>query len=679
MWATLENLLALFGSTFFKAHVSSMTVKLLRSHRAAGQRVSLLAFILASLAACGGGSSSTPDAATAPVGNTDTSDGAGDANDNPDPVNLALSPLPNPPLTEAPSADDEPILYDSAFHTITNYAALRDTGPRIVNAVAPEFTELDFAAGLPESVVTVPASVDPSTNEAPFFVGLQNVRIQAGDSLELRFVPRDPEGGLPGMFPQELPDGATFEDNFDGTRSLVWQPLQADIGITAFTAVAIDPEVSSYRTSQTVLIAVDEASNPASVPNVAPSIRPVTPYTVRVGDPVSIFIVGEDRNGTVPTIELVNAPANAVLTPDPRTPEWQILQVIPDAVGPLSITILTRDAEDPQLTGSETISLDVRAASDFERPGERLRNLVSGSGRVFGSAISPVFYLQADGGIYEAIAGSEFGVMSPESSMKWDAINPLPGRYEFADMDTLMNFAEFHDMQVRGHTLVWHISLPPWVEATAPADREVHMREFITRVMTRYGGRVSYWDVVNEPISEDTNGLRNNLWFEAMGERYIDVAFRQARELDPDAVLVLNEFDIGFSSRKFDDLLALIDRLQQRNVPIDAIGFQMHVFSSYDQYDELAANMAAVAARNLDIHITELDVALVDGDTAATQATVYERVAETCLAQERCTVLQTWGFTDRYSFRRNFDPLYLDENYQTKPAYSGIQRGLSAQ
>ena len=593
-------------------------------------------------------------------------------------VQSLLPPLPNPPLTEGPSADDEPVPFDPVFHTITQFQALRDTGARIELAAVPEFTEADFQAGLAAPVITVPPGLDPATNAAPFFEGLDNVRIEAGQNLALRFVPRDPEGELPGMFAQQLPEGATFDDNLDGTRTLNWQPLQADIGITAFTAVAIDPQVSAYRSSQTVLIAVDEASDPASIPNVAPRIRPVTPYTVRIGDPVSIFVIGVDRNGTDPSIELLNPPSGAILTPDARTPAWQILQVVPDTLGPLTINVLTRDAVDPSMTTVDQIILDVRAANDFERPGERLRDVVAGSGRIFGSAISPVFYLQADGGVYEAIAGSEFGLMSPESSMKWSALNPQPGRFEFADMDTLMNFAEFYGMQVRGHTLIWHSSLPDWVEATAPQEREVHMREFITRVMTRYADRVDYWDVVNEPISE-TDGLRDNLWFQAMGESYIDTAFLQARELDPTATLVLNEFDIGFADRKFDDLLALVDRLLEREVPVDAIGFQMHVFSSFDQYDELAANMAAIAERGLDIHITEFDVALVDDDTEATQAEVYERVAETCLAQPRCTVLQSWGFTDRYSFRSAFEPLLLDSDYQVKPAYIGLQSGLGGQ
>ena len=613
--------------------------------------------LVAILAGCGGGDSG--------VGNNP---GSGIPS-----TPVVLDPLPNPPLTEAPSADDEPVAFDPVFHTVTGYPLVRDTGPRIEFSTAPELTEADFAAGLPAPVVSVPPGVNPATNAAPYFDGLDNVRVEAGQLVELLYSPADADGGLPGMFPQELPDGATFVDNFDGTKTLRWQTYQADIGINEFTVVAVDPAVSEYRSSQSVLIAVDPPSDPASVPNIAPTIEEVVNYTVRAGDPVSIFIIGSDRNGTVPTIELQDPPAGAILTPDPRTPEWQILQVVPTTVGSVTIDIVTRDAEDSSLTGLDQITLQVREPGNFERDGIRLKD--AGTGVTFGSAISPVFYMQADGGVYESIAASEFAVITPESSMKWEAINPLPGRFEFADADNLMSFARVNGMQVRGHPLVWHRSLPEWVEQTAVNDREIHMREYISRVIDRYSMSVTYWDVINEPIAED-GSLRNSLWLDAMGEAYIDIAFAQARALDPTATLVLNEFDIGFAGPKFSGLLALLDRLQDRQVPVDAVGFQLHVFSSYDQYEELAANMSAIADRGLDIHITELDVAIVEGDNEQVQATVYRRITDTCLAQPRCTVLQTWGFTDRYSFRTRQEPLYLDRDYSAKPAYRALQDAL---
>lgn len=591
---------------------------------------------------------------------------------------VVLTPLPNPPLTAAPSADDEPVPFDSVFHTVTGYPLVRDTGPRIETLIEADFTEADFSDGLPDPVISLPAGVDPATNAAPFFDGLENVRVEAGQLLELRYIPQDSDGGLPGMFPQQLPEGATFDDNFDGTKTLTWQTYEADIGINEFVVVAVDPADSDYRSSQAVLIAVDPPTDPASVPNIAPTIQEISTYTVRAGDPVSIFIIGVDRNGTVPSIELVDPPAGAILTPDARSPDWQILQVTPEAAGTLVIDVLTRDARDASLTGLDQITLQVLSPASFERSGTRLRTAAASSNINFGSAISPVFYMQADGGVYEYIAETEFGVMTPESSLKWEIINPLPGVFEFADMDNLVSFARINDMQVRGHPLVWHRSLPEWVEQTNATTRETHMREFIKRMIDRYADDFTFWDVVNEPVAAD-GGLRNSLWLEAMGERYIDVAFAQARALDPTATLVLNEFDIGFASPKIDGLLSLLDRLIEREVPVDAVGFQLHVFSSFDQFDELANNMNAIAERGLYIHITELDVAMVDGSNEQTQANVYKRIIEVCLSQPRCTVVQTWGFTDRYSFRTLQEPLYLDRDYASKPAYQALQEALGGE
>ena len=80
-----------------------------------------------------------PDDTDAGGANTDTSGASTEL----------LPPLPDPSLTEGPSADDEPVPFDAVFHTITQFQALRDTGPRIQQAVAPpEFTEADFNAGL---------------------------------------------------------------------------------------------------------------------------------------------------------------------------------------------------------------------------------------------------------------------------------------------------------------------------------------------------------------------------------------------------------------------------------------------------------------------------------------------------------------------------------------------------
>ena len=612
------------------------------------------------IAACGGDG----DGGVPPDGGTGTGG---------DPV--ALGPLPNPPLTEPPSADDEPLPDDAAFHTATDFAVVRERDALPPDPEAPTLTEADFAEGLPAPAIDAPPGLDPMANAAPAFDGLENVRVTAGETVEILFAPFDPDGGLPGMFPQALPEGASFDDNLDGTKTFRWQPLQADVGVNAFTVVAVDPEEPAYRTSQTVLIAVDAPADPASVPNVPPTLGEIPPWTVRAGDPVVLELAGVDRNGTVPTLELSDPPPGASFEPHPYREGVHVLKLVADAPGELAVEVLVRDGADPSLESVESVTFDVAARSAFARPGERLKDLAAARGVAFGFAASPSFYRRPDGALYADLASEEFALLTHESSLKMDALNPLPGRYEFADADNLVAFARAAGMAVRGHPLVWYRQLPDWVGRTSVAEREGHMREFIARVTGRYADDVDVWDVVNEPLAEDGT-LRESVWSEGVGERYIDVAFAEARARDPDATLVLNEFDAGVDGPKRDGLLALLDRLLGRDVPLDAVGFQLHLFASFDQFDELAASFAEVAARGLDVHVTELDVSLTDETDEDDQAAVYERVVGLCLAEPRCRTIQTWGFTDRYSFRSLFEPLPLDADYRAKPAYGAIQRAL---
>jgi len=183
------------------------------------------------------------------------------------------------------------------------------------------------------------------------------------------------------------------------------------------------------------------------------------------------------------------------------------------------------------------------------------------------------------------------------------------------------------------------------------------------------------WDVVNEALEEDGT-YRQSIWFEAMGADFIDIAFRQARESAPDATLIYNEYDVSFDGPKADGMMRLLQSLRDANTPIDGVGFQMHLDADFDRYDEVARNFQAVANLDLDIYITELDVSIRDGQTEEQQAQVYERVLSICLEQPRCKAYQAWGFTDMYSWRRDYNPLFLDERYQIKPAYTAIQRRL---
>ncbi len=579
-------------------------------------------------------------------------------------------------LTAGPGADDQPIAEAPAFNTASGFVVVREPGPRLPVEATVEYTDADFDAGLPAIVLQVPDGFDTTTNLPPNFDNLQNVSVMAGELVEVVYRPVDPEGELPGMFPEELLQGSSFDDNFDGTKTFRWRPLQMDVGINAFTVTALDPANDSYRASQTIFIKVELPDDPSTIPNVAPMLDEFRPHTVRVNDPVVIELKGIDLNGDTPILEIPDLPVGGSFNQHPRFAEIYVLKFVPTTTGTLTIDVVARDSIDSALTAEESISISVLAASAFTTTGQPLRALAEVRDLRIGFAALQSFYHRPDGAIYADIAEREFNFVTPENSMKMDQINPEPGRFQFAATDNLVSFAQSADMTVHGHPIIWYRQLPNWIEQAPLTQVEQHMSEYISRLMSRYKDDVTVWDVINEPLA-DNGSLRDSIWHKAMGESYIDKAFAQARAVAPDAQLLINEFDISMEGPKATALFALIDRMQANDIPLDGIGFQMHFFTSFDQFTELDANFAKVAERDLDIYITELDVSLAQGATLAQQASVYERVVSLCLAQPRCKAIQTWGLTDQYSFRSIFDPLLFNRSYQAKPAYTAVQGVLA--
>ncbi|WP_163980933.1 endo-1,4-beta-xylanase, partial [Raoultella ornithinolytica] len=73
-------------------------------------------------------------------------------------------------------------------------------------------------------------------------------------------------------------------------------------------------------------------------------------------------------------------------------------------------------------------------------------------------------------------------------------------------------------------------------------------------VVGRYRGRIKSWDVINEPIPDDPSSrsdIRPSIWQQRLGESHIALALRTAARADPEAKLVINEFDIEFVGDRF--------------------------------------------------------------------------------------------------------------------------------
>jgi endo-1,4-beta-xylanase len=289
--------------------------------------------------------------------------------------------------------------------------------------------------------------------------------------------------------------------------------------------------------------------------------------------------------------------------------------------------------------------------------------------------------------VYAATLQREFNFLTPENAMKWAATHPQQNQYTFTQADAIFNFGVNNGLAIHGHNLCWQSSNPSWLtNGNFSRDQMITiLQDHIATVAGRYSGSILAWDVVNEALNGSGN-LASGIWHDRLGPDYVALAFQFARDTDPNALLVYNDYSAEVINAKSNGIYNMVQSFQQNGIPIDGVGFQMHITQSGINYDSFAQNLQRFADLGLTLFVTEMDVRLqlpaTDQELAA-QANVYGNVLEVVLNQPACLGFETWGFTDKYSWiPGNFSgygaALIFDANYQRKPAYYALLRDLVA-
>jgi endo-1,4-beta-xylanase len=311
-----------------------------------------------------------------------------------------------------------------------------------------------------------------------------------------------------------------------------------------------------------------------------------------------------------------------------------------------------------------------------------------------------------------ALVAAQFNSVSPENTLKWEAVHPRLGVYDFTRADQYVAFGERHGMFVVGHTLVWHNQVPRWVFEDAsgqPVGRDTliaRMRDHILAVVGRYKGRVGGWDVVNEALNDD-GSLRRSPWLTIIGPDYLALAFRFAHEADPGAQLYYNDYSLENAAKR-DGAVTLVRQLLAAGVPVAGVGMQGHDGMDWPTVAQEDSAITAFAALGVKVMITELDVDVLpravrqtgadvrltaaarpelnpwpDSLPDSVQQALARRYADLfgVLLRHRGEVSRVtfWGVTDRDSWKNNWPvpgrtnyPLLFDRRGRPKPAFNAV-------
>lgn len=299
-----------------------------------------------------------------------------------------------------------------------------------------------------------------------------------------------------------------------------------------------------------------------------------------------------------------------------------------------------------------------------------------------------------------------FNSIVAENCMKSMHIQPSEGVFFFDEADKFVEFGEANNMNIIGHTLIWHSQAPDWFfvdEEGADVTREVmieRMRNHILTVVGRYKGRVDGWDVVNEAIMDD-GSWRNTKFYEIIGDEYIKLAFQFANEADPDAELYYNDYAMSAEGKR-NGVVELVQQLQASGVRIDGIGLQGHMGLDYPDISEFEKSIKAFADLHMNVMITEMDITLLpfpgeetaevslsaeyqekmnpyaaglpDDINAAWEQRYIDYFQLFLNYSDNISRVTLWGLTDADTWRNDWPmvgrtdyPLLFDRDYQAKP------------
>ncbi len=296
----------------------------------------------------------------------------------------------------------------------------------------------------------------------------------------------------------------------------------------------------------------------------------------------------------------------------------------------------------------------------------------------------------------------EFNAITPENIMKAEIIHPEWDRYNFDLADKIAAYGKKYNMKVNGHTLIWHSQLPAFVRNMKDADS---VRQFftdhITTVASRYDGKITSWDVVNEALEED-GSMRKSIFLTKLGDDYVTEAFRLAQKAAPNTELFYNDYNIE-QPKKRAGAISIIKKIQAAGVRIDGVGIQGHWHVGRVPFKDIEESILEYSALGIKVAFTELDIEVLPRnfqgadisqrvasnpelnpytnglpDSVQQQLAMdYENLFKLFLKhKDKIDRVTFWGVNDGQSWlngwpvrgRTNY-PLLFDRQFKPKPAY----------
>ncbi|MBR2660127.1 MAG: endo-1,4-beta-xylanase [Clostridiales bacterium] len=185
----------------------------------------------------------------------------------------------------------------------------------------------------------------------------------------------------------------------------------------------------------------------------------------------------------------------------------------------------------------------------------------------------------------------------------WGRYEPEEGQTAYTETMAAARWLREKGVTVKGHPLCWHTACAPWLMQYSNEEILRRQLERIRRDVSAFRGVIGLWDVINEvvimPVFDKYDNAITRICKDLGRVGIVKEVFAAAKETDPDAVLLINDFN---TSKAYEQL---IEDLLEAGVPIGAIGIQSHQHQGYWGLEKLNDVLERYSRFGLPIHFTE--------------------------------------------------------------------------
>ncbi len=185
----------------------------------------------------------------------------------------------------------------------------------------------------------------------------------------------------------------------------------------------------------------------------------------------------------------------------------------------------------------------------------------------------------------------------------WGRYEPEEGKNDEENLMKTAKYLQERGVRVKGHPLCWHTVCADWL---MKYDNKTILQKQLDRIhreVTSFKGVIDMWDVINEVVIMPVFDKYDNAVTRICNDRgriaLVKDVFAAARESNPDATLLINDFNLSEAYR------ILIDGLLNAGVPISAIGIQTHQHQGYMGREKVLDILKRYEVFGLPIHFTE--------------------------------------------------------------------------